>query len=98
MFSTTNGVPNTGTYEMENCFIAKCTAQYDNCDPRIIMTWSGTDSSGKYIRSSASSFRQFENFTAFEKLWPQSLELDLPDSVPDGGMDQEVVDAINNFT
>jgi len=46
-----NGKTVIGSYEESNCSISKCLTKYEDCDPRIFVTWSGTDSDNKYMTS-----------------------------------------------
>lgn len=43
----------TATYNQENCKRTKCSADFKDCDLRIYVTWSGLDSEGKNLLSSA---------------------------------------------
>jgi len=41
-----------GIYNQDNCYVKKCDApSSSNCDPRIFVTWSGTDVDKKYLTS-----------------------------------------------
>jgi hypothetical protein len=51
-----------GKYEQSNCSRPKCDAQnLKKCDPRIFITWSGTDFNGKYLTSAGKALDRFRD-------------------------------------
>lgn len=70
-----------GVYEGCNEWIAKCQSDFTKCDPRIVVNWSGTDGSGKYMRSGNIAPGMFvrEKFDNFHKSMVDG-DLVIPDS------------------
>jgi hypothetical protein len=85
----------TGAYEQSNCFINKCTSStYTTCDPRIFVTWSGTDSDKKYLLSYGKALKMFKD-QSITTLWSSMNDADLK-LTPDGNsLDPDVAARIN---
>jgi len=56
-----------GVYQGCNYWMARCESDFLKCDPRIVVNWSGTDATGKYMRSGNLAPAMFidEAFTDF---------------------------------
>lgn len=75
MFKSANqSTVEQGKYERSNCYIPRCTGEADkfNCDPRIFITWSGTDKNKKYMTSLNKSPMMFLK-ADYDSIW-KSME------------------------
>ena len=92
--STTLYDGTSGTYEQSNCYIAKCSSSnLANCDPRLFITWSGTDTDGKYLYSAGKALKQFISQNVVS-LWESFRDGDITLSTDTNSLGIDVTTAI----
>ena len=62
-----------GVYNMSNCYKPACVNDYFNCDPRIFITWSGTDKNNKYMTSVNKSPTMFMK-NEYASIWDSMVD------------------------